>query len=226
MFYTGVFCLFAPIGVLMVSEIANPPTLAGWLIIGGFSGFTAVGWALVGTWNWKLAFVIGPTQVFWPLMFGMFREEMYGNSGPALDPNSAVVIALAVAAYIIFVQFIRTQGVSALRLETEIALAQKIHEDQVPPIDIQTDRLTISGRSVASTEMGGDLIDVVMSLGHSDVVLADVTGHGVKAGIIMTMLKSAAGAEAGADGALEHRHDDAGLDAVTGDVREHDVAVA
>ncbi|MEQ9616447.1 MAG: PP2C family protein-serine/threonine phosphatase [Phycisphaerales bacterium] len=190
-FFGGIFALFAPLGVLMVTEFANPPSLLGWVVIGTFSGFTAVGWALVGTWTWKFVFVVGPTQFLWPLLFSKFAGPMYRGQGPSPSFDAWAVVILAVLAYIIFIWFIRKEGIRSLRIETEIALAQRIHEDQVPPIDVTTETLEIAGRSVASTEMGGDLIDVIRRDGVTDVILADVTGHGVRAGIIMTMLKSA-----------------------------------
>ncbi len=39
--------------------------------------------------------------------------------------------------------------------------------------------------------MGGDLIDVVLHDGAVDVLIADVSGHGIKAGVIMAVVKSA-----------------------------------
>ncbi|MGH7133120.1 MAG: PP2C family protein-serine/threonine phosphatase, partial [Phycisphaerales bacterium] len=48
----------------------------------------------------------------------------------------------------------------------------------------------VVGRSAASSEMGGDLIDLVATPDRLDVYLADVSGHGVKAGVVMAMLKS------------------------------------
>jgi hypothetical protein len=38
--------------------------------------------------------------------------------------------------------------------------------------------------------MGGDLIDVVVHEGRLDILLGDVSGHGLGAGVVMAMLKS------------------------------------
>ncbi len=48
------------------------------------------------------------------------------------------------------------------------------------------------GSSVPSSEVGGDLFDIVQSDGTWHAYVADVSGHGVAAGILMSMIKSAA----------------------------------
>src|SRR5262249_41553866 len=45
--------------------------------------------------------------------------------------------------------------------------------------------------SIPSTEMGGDLIDVVESDGRLLAYIADISGHGLPAGQLMGMLKTA-----------------------------------
>jgi serine phosphatase RsbU (regulator of sigma subunit) len=76
-------------------------------------------------------------------------------------------------------------------MQTELALAQDIHATLIPPITRTTRRLELLGRSIAGAEMGGDLIDVVERDGRTDLFIADVSGHGVKAGVIMAVVKSA-----------------------------------
>jgi sigma-B regulation protein RsbU (phosphoserine phosphatase) len=76
-------------------------------------------------------------------------------------------------------------------MQTELSLAQEIHAALIPPIEKATPRLELYGRSVAGAEMGGDLIDMVERDGQTDVFIADVSGHGVKAGVIMAVVKSA-----------------------------------
>ncbi len=70
-------------------------------------------------------------------------------------------------------------------------LARQIHETLVPPIDYEDERIEVFGLSRASAAMGGDLVDLVHRDGSLDVYLADVSGHGVRAGVVMGMLKAA-----------------------------------
>ena len=49
----------------------------------------------------------------------------------------------------------------------------------------------VYGKSIPSAEMGGDLIDVVEKVGNLLAYIADVSGHGLPAGQLMGMLKTA-----------------------------------
>jgi serine phosphatase RsbU (regulator of sigma subunit) len=111
----------------------------------------------------------------------------------AAPPSLAgiAVVGAIVAGYVLFVVFISGQGRTTLRLMTEMALAQRIHASLVPALEQKDARLEVDGFSSASTEMGGDLVDRVDHGATTDLVLADVSGHGVKAGVVMGMLKSA-----------------------------------
>src|ERR1700719_5207108 len=53
------------------------------------------------------------------------------------------------------------------------------------------DRFEVYGQSIPSTEMGGDLIDAVESDGTLVGYVADISGHGLAAGQLMGMLKTA-----------------------------------
>jgi serine phosphatase RsbU (regulator of sigma subunit) len=103
-----------------------------------------------------------------------------------------VCLVLIAAGYIFFIRFIGTEGAEQLRLRTEVNLAREIHEVLVPPVHATHGRLEIFGRSVASSEVGGDLLDVFEGDHGVVVTVADVSGHGVAAGTMMAMMKSAA----------------------------------
>jgi sigma-B regulation protein RsbU (phosphoserine phosphatase) len=72
-----------------------------------------------------------------------------------------------------------------------MALAQEIHESLVPPIDLRTPACEVLGDSQPSSEMGGDLLDFRHDGEALTLIVADVSGHGVAAGVMMAMLKSA-----------------------------------
>ncbi len=93
--------------------------------------------------------------------------------------------------YRLTVDFIRTEGHATVRMQTELALAHGIQATLVPTLSLQTQRFEIYGRSIPSTEMGGDLIDAVERDGTLLAYVADISGHGLAAGQLMGMLKTA-----------------------------------
>ncbi len=93
--------------------------------------------------------------------------------------------------YVLFVRFVRRQGLHYLRVQTEIELAQQIHRGLVPPIVTSTSQHEFYGVSVPGGEMGGDLVDLVQEGSRWIGYLADVSGHGVPSGVLMAMVKSA-----------------------------------
>ena len=93
--------------------------------------------------------------------------------------------------YRLLVDFIRTEGVATVRMQTELALAHGIQATLVPTLSLRVDRFEVYGKSIPSTEMGGDLIDAVESDGTLLAYVADISGHGLAAGQLMGMLKTA-----------------------------------
>jgi hypothetical protein len=93
--------------------------------------------------------------------------------------------------YRLLVSFATTEGLAGIRMQTELALAHGIQATLVPPLSFQTSAFEVYGKSIPSTEMGGDLIDVVESHGNLLAYVADISGHGLAAGQLMGMLKTA-----------------------------------
>jgi hypothetical protein len=87
--------------------------------------------------------------------------------------------------------FLTTEGVGSVRMQTELAMAHSIQSTLVPPISLTTPRFELYGVSIPSTEMGGDIVDAVQRNGNLLAYVADVSGHGLPAGQLMGMLKTA-----------------------------------
>jgi hypothetical protein len=87
--------------------------------------------------------------------------------------------------------FAGTEGVASVRMQTELSLAHGLQATLVPTISYQSARFELYGKSIPSTEMGGDLIDVIESDGGLVAYIADISGHGLPAGQLMGMLKTA-----------------------------------
>src|SRR4029077_5561575 len=87
--------------------------------------------------------------------------------------------------------FAGTEGVASVRMQTELSLAHGIQATLVPTISFQNASFELYGKSIPSTEMGGDLIDVTESDGGLVAYVADISGHGLPPGHLMGMLKTA-----------------------------------
>lgn len=66
-----------------------------------------------------------------------------------------------------------------------------IQNTLAPPIAYSGARLEAYGQSIPKEEVGGDLVDLVIDSGDVIAYVADVSGHGLRAGILMGMIKTA-----------------------------------
>jgi len=71
------------------------------------------------------------------------------------------------------------------RTYNEIAMAGEIHRALVPPIQKTIASFEVYGISVPSGEVGGDLVDVTDDGQSWTGYVADVSGHGVSAGLLI-----------------------------------------
>jgi len=101
------------------------------------------------------------------------------------------ILVGTVFGYRLLLDFIRTEGVATVRMQTELALAHGIQATLVPTLSLQVNHFEVYGKSIPSTEMGGDLIDVVERDETLLAYVADISGHGLAAGQLMGMLKTA-----------------------------------
>lgn len=103
------------------------------------------------------------------------------------------ILLVVIASYAFFVSFFSAENRATMRIKSELALAHGIQKTLVPPITLHTAGFEIYGLSEPSEQVGGDLVDVV-ELPGGDIVayVADIAGHGLSAGILMGMLKTAA----------------------------------
>ncbi len=77
------------------------------------------------------------------------------------------------------------------RMEAELKNASAIQEAILPKSFPNTEKYKFSAYYKPQTESGGDYYDFIdVDYNHFGIVIADVTGHGVGAGIVMSMLRS------------------------------------
>ncbi len=107
-----------------------------------------------------------------------------------------LAIFLLSTGYALFVRVIGEEYRKRTRLETEVAVARTIQKSLQPSSAFKTDWCEAAGVTVPATEVGGDYFDMI-KISDDEVVIAiaDVSGHGVGAGILSAMTKSALHAE-------------------------------
>ena len=223
--YSAVFCIFGAMGLIYCMALSKTVPWYGLITWFVYSGLVAVGWAYSFTSNIKFLYVLIPSSMVIPPvarhLFGYLPGEV--PHSPYHGVVALVSIMALVGGYILFISFINREGTRTMRLVTEIRLAQQIHSRLVPPINQKVGRYEFFGRSDSSTEVGGDLIDVVEKDGRVGAFVADVSGHGVRAGVLMAMCKSAARMRLLSDDSLNGLMDD--LNRVVMQVKEMDMFV-
>jgi serine phosphatase RsbU (regulator of sigma subunit) len=198
-FFAGVFCLFGALILVFSSANFQSQTAAEvfWTVV--ISGTFAIVWAYAGTTRRYWAFgVLAALQFSLNYLVKRYGPATHSLAGklPELKHklilDASVEVALMVAAYVLFLVFFGREGNRFFRTQTEVRLAGEIHRTLVPQRHETIGNFEMFGSSVPSSEVGGDLFDIVQSEGMWHAYVADVSGHGVAAGILMSMIKSAA----------------------------------
>ena len=105
--------------------------------------------------------------------------------------DASCLFAAMLLGYRLFLSFTATEGVAHVELQTELAFAHALQTTLVPPVDYRDANLEVYGRTIPSETVGGDLVDLVSADGSVLAYLADVSGHGIPAGVLMGMVKTA-----------------------------------
>ena len=197
-FYAAVFSLFASVGVLVLlmgTTYLSPLQIVLNIVISG--GF-AITYAAVSIWRryWLIP-VLGVCEgVLFALLGAHYhaRSQLITPGSPLqrqLEILGLIGIVSVVLGYVLFVVFFASQGARYFRAHNEIAMAAEIHRALVPPIHKTLASFEVYGVSVPSGDVGGDLVDVAEDGQLWTGYVADVSGHGVSAGLLMAMFKTA-----------------------------------
>jgi hypothetical protein len=200
--FLGIFCLFATFGFLTDIMNGGRHSAVHVSFDVAFSGLMAVLLTFVTTRR---------PRAFWPMLLAqtviaIFISVMAPrifNDTPIVPDNatavrlvmdSAATMVAVICGYAVIAAFLTREGARFLRMHAEMTLAQEIHRGLVPAVAGQVGRIEFAGASHPSGEVGGDLVDVVTFPGENRCVayVADVSGHGMHAGVVMGMVKSAA----------------------------------
>lgn len=201
MLLLAAFLLFSIFG--FYADLMNHGTLpyAGALLIAAISGFNAMLWILTVA---RLPAVFIAPLIVLQFFIGLINAKAahWMQRGFHLQPVSSehgihfaatCILIVTVTSYVFFTIFIRTEGKRSLVLQNQLELAHSIQRTLVPTLEIRTPRFELYGISHPSEKVGGDLVDAI-SLPNGDLVafLADITGHGLAASILMGRVKTAA----------------------------------
>lgn len=139
-----------------------------------------------------LQFLIGPFVSFMAGWMGRTFALQTPSETSGVHFAAAGTLAVAILSYASFVIFLQAEGKAMVKIRSELELAHGIQKTLVPPVALRTELFEIYGISEPSDKVGGDLVDALL-LPNGDLVayVADIAGHGLPAGILMGMLKTA-----------------------------------
>lgn len=203
----GVFSLFASIGFVWMLMSPVRETVASALLTVAIYGGFAVGYAALSIARkfWLIPVWALVQAAAFTLLANFFHAGVIENR-KELEHQMMVLgvcaILAIVAGYVVFIIFVRLEGARYFRIQTEIELAREIHRSLVPTVERKFDGFEIFGASVPSGEVGGDLVDVAESSGEWIAYIADISGHGVAAGVLMAMFKTSIRSGLGDEGSL------------------------
>ena len=190
-FVSAIFFLFSGIGFII--DLLSKGSFSELLLFSNvvYSGIVAVLYVYSFTKNLKFL----PFTFLFQIIVGM---NIWKGTRPLLlseFPQRAFfdafgILVTIVLGYVLLVIFINKEGIRNFRLQAEMNLAQELHSNLVPKIEIISNRFEIFGISNPTDEVGGDLIDSFENETAHTCYIADISGHGVAAGSMMGMFKS------------------------------------
>ncbi len=190
LFMLGVALTFAPLLLLTVTTARppGPPAVAFWFTV---SGGCAVLWALAGTTDRRLFFAAIPAQALASMAIPATWLGPFTLGASSTNGLGVLSVLCIGAGYACFVIFIVVHGRRAVAMSVEMSLAARIHRHLVPEIDLASDHFRVAARSEASGVMGGDVVHAaLLPDGSIEAIVADVSGHGVRAGVVMAMVRA------------------------------------
>src|SRR5271156_3702018 len=211
----AVFLLFSAVGFYVDLMYRGVLPYAVVITIALCVGLNASLWIIVLS-RLSMPFLVGlfvlqffPTRINKSLSNWMIRsfdlKPVSSESG--IHFAATAMMSVILLSYAFFVAYIRREGRESFRMRNELELAHGIQKTLVPPVVLRTSRFEIYGISHPSEKVGGDLVDAIYLPGGDAIAyVADIAGHGLPAGILMGMLKTATRTELlDAEGREPHR---------------------
>ncbi|HEY1307816.1 MAG TPA: PP2C family protein-serine/threonine phosphatase [Vicinamibacterales bacterium] len=151
--------------------------------------------ATTGPWSHEVRAVVAAGAV---LAVAALFETIFGAGRlgeVVIEPLAMLLFASALGWYVL--TRARQQELSYAALSRELDLARTIQQSLLPQSMPDVRGLRVAGAYVPMSAVAGDFYDVIqLPGGRALVLVADVSGHGVPAALIASMVKVAVAAEA------------------------------
>ncbi len=201
--WLSIFSTFATIACMLDIIIGGRMPMAWLGSMALASGGLAVGFtetSLRRRWR-AFAMLVAIDVAYIVIVRHLFALEPVAPAGRLVRDAIGTLAGISLG-YTLFILFSNATATRYLQARAELAVAHDIHQVLVPPIDRKVGEYEFFGWSIASGDVGGNLVDVVAGEGRWLAYIADVSGHGVGPGIVMAMFKSALRMRALADGSI------------------------
>jgi len=136
--------------------------------------------------------------VFWPQVCSFFAlEVLYTNLGTVLRYRARCLDSFAFALLLLSLGYVAleilfTKERRLLSIETELETARQIQSSILPAIAPELENIRIAASYQPMTAVAGDFYQFVRSDNHHlGILVADVSGHGIRAALISSMIKVA-----------------------------------
>lgn len=118
-------------------------------------------------------------------------QEYQSQVRKAILRDAVLTMILIVLSYIAFIRAFNHEWEQRSAVEAELKVARRIQESLLPPAEKRGDGWHMFGMVQPASMVAGDYFDYLELFGGKHAVLvADVSGHGVGAGLLMAMMKS------------------------------------
>ncbi len=197
LFCLAVACTFATVGVVNdIFDLAHSDPLHLVLKILTTSGFSVLWIIAIHRRTPRFIALVVVIQISWMVASARLFPAAHRNLTQSewqsqVAFHGFLILVFVLFSYGWFGTFFQAEGRRYYAAHTEIELASQIQKQLVPPIGLRTNTVEIYGVSQPSGTVGGDLVDAVESKGTICAYVADIAGHGVAAGVMMSMVKTA-----------------------------------
>jgi hypothetical protein len=166
--FAAIFCLFATFGFLSDIMSGGRHSALHIAFDVAFSGVMAALFPFVIARDRYLLWPVLAAQLVAGFLIAQIAPAILGD-GPVLTGDALMlrltldgvgVMITVAAGYVALAVFLGRESVSYLRMRAEMALAEEIHRNLVPPLAGRTDMFEFAGVSHPSGALGGDLVDV------------------------------------------------------------------
>jgi hypothetical protein len=174
----AIFCIFASFGlmsnVLDLNALDQNTTVASAVVSAAIMALFSVAIAFTA-FRAMMKSMIAVILALSVLIFSLNRfntRPVHAISNSIGDPMelrhhvrivSALAMMTIMLGYVFIVTFLRKEGLRVFGPLTEVKLAREVHHALVPAIARQIGQYEICGASVPSGQVGGDLVDVIVT---------------------------------------------------------------